>query len=384
MPYFLCLSVACSQEPRQNPAASRPSGLRLVNAFPAQAAFDRPVYLDWHASDPAHYYLVEQPGRVLRIPRDGAKTERAVFLDWRKQTYTQHNEEGLLGFAFDPAYAENGWFYVYYSHGLPGDKRESVISRFSAKDHAADPASELVLLRIAQPWGNHNGGTIVFGPDRMLYIGMGDGGAAGDPLQSGQDKKSLLGKILRIDVQGASADLPYRIPKDNPFAKDPAWAPEVWALGIRNPWRITFDRKTGDLWCGDVGQDRFEEVDKIVKGGNYGWNFYEAAHTFPPGSMRDPNIGHIPPIAEYPRSEGQSVTGGYVYRGEKIAALQGAFVYGDYVSGKLWCVREKEGAQTQTGTLLLQTGKAIASFAEEPDGELLLLCFDGKVYRLSG
>jgi len=292
-------------------------------------------------------------------------------------------EEGLLGFAFDPGFAKTGAFFVYWSRGLPKGARESVISRFTCKDGKADPTSERTVMQIAQPAGNHNGGTIVFGPDKMLYVGLGDGGAAGDPWGNAQNKKALLGKILRIDVLAGDEKTPYRVPKDNPFVGDADAAPEIWCLGMRNPWRISFDRLTGELWCGDVGQDLWEEVDKIEKGRNYGWNYYEGTHTFPPGSMRDPQIDHAFPVAEYSHKDGGvSVTGGHVYRGKKLPGLAGAFLYADWVSGRLWCVREVKERFGLAGTLLLETKKNVASFAEEPDGEALVLCYDGKIYRL--
>lgn len=389
VPLLLVLAVACTespantQSPGSQPSAGGAQELAIENAFPGQKAFDRPVFLTWHASDPGYHYVVEQPGRVLRIPADGTKGDREVFFDWTEQTYTEHMEEGLLGFAFDPDYAKSRAFFVYWSHGLPKGKRESVISRFLVKDGKADPKSERVVIRIAQPAGNHNGGTIVFGPDKMLYVALGDGGAAGDPWGNGQNKKALLGKILRLDVLGGDDSQPYRIPKDNPFVGDPNAAPEVWCWGMRNPWRIAFDRATGDLWCGDVGQDLWEEVDKLEKGKNYGWNYHEGMHPFPPGSMRDVQMEHALPVAEYSHKDGGlSVTGGHVYRGTKLPALVGAFLYADWVTGKIWCVREDKARPGQAGTLLLTTKKPIASFAEEPDGESLILCFDGKIYRL--
>ncbi|MCC6672190.1 MAG: PQQ-dependent sugar dehydrogenase [Planctomycetes bacterium] len=373
--------AACSQERAARPTPKPMAGYALADAFPAQAVFTLPVLLEHHGSDPGHYYVVLQDGQIVRIPRDGGAA-RHVFLDIRAKVLRGHFEEGLLGFAFDPAYADNRHCYVYYSSALPGGKRESIVSRFTAggtKDApAVETRSELVLLRIPQPYANHNGGTILFGPDGMLYLGLGDGGAAGDPHDAGQDKRTLLGKILRIDVRGATAERPYRVPPDNPFAQDAGARGEIWCWGIRNPWRVTFDRETGDLWFADVGQNEWEEVNKGVRGGNYGWRLYEGTHRFARGTAPK---DLIPPIAEYPHSLGISVTGGYVYRGKRLAGLVGRYLYGDFGTGRLWCVREDSKGQHEVWALL-ETRKQIASFAEEPDGELLLLCFDGRIYRL--
>ena len=285
----------------QDPKAP-PERYALVDAFPAQAKFDRPIYIDHHHGDAGVYYVVEQYGRVYRIPRDGDEATREVFLDWRSQTLSPrsggHNEEGLLGFAFDPLFDQNGFVYIYYSRrtGLKTIRRrgkeftiptrESVVSRFATTMHGAERiavvTSELEVLRVSQPYGNHNGGTIVFGPDLMLYIVLGDGGAANDPLQAGQDLSNLLGSILRVDVRGATSAQPYQVPADNPFVGRGGARGEIWAYGVRNPWRMSFDRETGDLWCADVGQNLWEEVDRVIKGGNYGWNKREGRHPFPP------------------------------------------------------------------------------------------------------
>ena len=272
-------------------AAQETAALKCVDAFPGQAKFERPLFVAYHATDADGAYVVTQPGNVFRIPRDGAKDTRHVFLDMTKTVLTDNWEEGLLGFDFDPDYANNGFVYVYWSEkvamreGEVGGRkvkstRQSVISRFGTKAadglRVVDPATELRVMEIFQPFGNHNGGTICFGPDKMLYIGLGDGGAANDPFGAGQNKATLLGKVLRIDVSGATADKPYAIPADNPFVGEEGARGEIWTWGMRNPWRISFDRKTGDLWCGDVGQNAIEEVNRLVKGGNYGWNFMEA------------------------------------------------------------------------------------------------------------
>lgn len=394
----LVLATAFSFLP---PCLAQGDPLQLVDAFPAQAPFRRPLYLASTAADPAHYYVVEQYGSVQRIPRDGSKGERTTFLDWTHKTFHPknggHNEEGLLGFAFDPAYADNHFVYIYYSQRHERGKRRSVVARLTVREGAEGPSvprdSELELLTVAQPFGNHNGGTIVFGPDDMLYVALGDGGAANDPFKNGQNLKTLLGKILRLDVRGADAERPYRIPADNPFADggDGVRA-EIWAYGLRNPWRISFDRQTGDLWCGDVGQDKWEEVDRIEKGGNYGWNVREAHMPFPPAKLGDDEVArdsaaarekYREPVAYYPRPDGMSVTGGYVYRGRAHADLLGCFVYADFVTGHVWATREDRVSGQHTTVRIAEAGtRQVASFAELPDGELLLLCFDGHIYRL--
>lgn len=394
------VSVSCAQQ----------GDHQLVDAFPAQAKFSKPLFLAFHASDPGHYYVVEQEGLVYRIPQSGDKAERQVFLDWREQAFSQdldsgNWEEGLLGFAFDPDYAANRCFYIYYSQKLadaepagaqsprgrpPEPKRQSVIARLRSIDKdgqpVADPGSLHVVMQIAQPFGNHNGGTIVFGPDRMLYVALGDGGAANDPFGHGQNRKSLLGKVLRVDVSHSTAAEPYAIPADNPFVGEVGQGVrgEIWTWGMRNPWRIAFDRQTGELWCGDVGQNSYEEVDRLVKGGNYGWNLMEGKHPFPADRQEDAIPDDVVlPVVEYPRSDGISITGGGVYRGAALPDLVGRYVYGDFGSGRIWCVLEDRDSYKHEVTLLASTSKQIASFNEDADGELLVLCFDGRIYRLA-
>jgi glucose/arabinose dehydrogenase len=401
-PFALSIAAAIAQAQDERPKAPEPvPGPAIVfePAFPAQPRFDRPLFVAFTAVDPDTAYVVTQPGHVFRVPRDGARSERETFLDFSKRVFTDNWEEGLLGFAFDPGHATNGFVYIYWSEqippaeGLMGDgrktksRRRSVISRLQARGadgaRAVDAATELRVMEIFQPFGNHNGGTIVFGSDGMLYVALGDGGAANDPFDNGQSKSTLLGKVLRIDVRGATKDEPYAIPADNPFVAEPGARGEIWCWGLRNPWRIAFDRATGDLWCGDVGQDRLEEVDRLVKGGNYGWNSMEASEVF----LRRGNRGSLPkeaiaPIVEYPRREGLSITGGHVYRGARIAELQGCYVYGDFMSMRMWAVREdRDGGRHQVHELARAPAQ-LSSFAEEPDGELLATCFDGRVYRL--
>lgn len=372
--------------------------VRFVDALPAQEKFDRPIFLTHHPKDDGWYWVLEQTGKLLRVPRDGKQAERRVVLDLSDVAFHPgnggHNEEGLLGFCFDPDFGEaKSFVYAYWSRKVSGAgaslKRESVISRFATRRDGdtieADRESELVVMCVAQPWGNHNGGTILFGPDGMLYVALGDGGAANDLGGNGQNLGSLLAKILRIDVRGATTEKPYAVPPDNPFAKKDGARGETWCWGLRNPWRISFDRETGELWCGDVGQNLWEEVDRLVKGGNYGWPLMEGTHPFPPNAERDQEetAKLIPPVAEYPRSDGISITGGYVYRGTALPKLVGRFVYGDFALCNVWAVKEdRDGGKHD----VLRIGKAptsLASFGELPDGELVACCFDGRIYKLS-
>ena len=256
------------------------------------------------------------------------------------------------------------------------------MSRFAVREggQLADPSSERVILEVSQPYSNHNGGQVLFGPDGYLYIGLGDGGSGGDPHGNGQNLTTLLGTILRIDVRSSGAEGTYRVPPDNPFAGNTGGArPEIWAYGLRNPWRFTFDRKTGELWTGDVGQNRFEEVNIIKPGLNYGWNIMEGDHCFGQSSCNA--AGLEPPVIEYGRDGNCSVIGGYVYRGTRLASLDGAYVYGDFCSGKVWALRH-DGTGVTEHMEILGSGPMISSFGETQSGEIYALSFDGSLYRL--
>ena len=298
-------------------------------------------------------------------------------MDIRDRVSRRGSEEGLLGLALHPE--DEGHLYVYYSAASP---RRSVVSRlvYFRGNGEISADTELVILEVEQPYANHNGGQIAFGPDGYLYIGLGDGGAAGDPQGNGQDTSTLLGSILRIDVSNATPEQPYAIPPDNPFANG-GGRPEIWAYGLRNPWRFSFDRETGELWTGDVGQNEWEEIDIIERGGNYGWNTLEGNHCFNPRENCD-REGKIPPVLEY-SLDGQpcSVIGGYVYRGEAIPWLQGAYIYGDFCSGKVHGLRYENGQVTEHKELA-DTNLRIMSFAEDNAGELYLLSQSEGVYHL--
>ena len=324
-------------------------------------------------------FATEQSGRVLAFANNEDTNESEVFLDRRGQVNDSGSEEGLLGLAFDPRFQDNGYLYVYYSASAP---RRSVVSRFGLGDDGrrADPDSELVIMEIEQPFRNHNGGQLAFGPDGFLYIGLGDGGSAGDPMGHGRNASTLLGSILRIDVSAANVASPYTIPSDNPLLGDVDARGEIWAYGLRNPWRFTFDRETGELWAGDVGQNSLEEVDLVERGGDYGWNTLEGTRCFSPRASCDPG-GTVLPVWEYPTGEACSVIGGYVYRGDRIPSLYGAYVFGDYCSGQIWALRY-DGQKVTEFLLLADTGLRIASFGEARDGELFVLSQNSGIYRL--
>jgi uncharacterized repeat protein (TIGR03806 family) len=355
-----------------------PLPLEPERAFP-NLKFQRPLELTHAGDGSGRVFVVEQRG-VIHVfeNRDDVDTARE-FLDIRRAVSRDHNEEGLLGLAFHPKFRDNGEFFVYYSTR----PRSSILSRFRVfKDNPgrADPESEEVLLQIDQPYGNHNGGSIRFGPDGFLYIGLGDGGAADDPHSHAQNLQTLLGSILRIDVDRQDEGRNYAIPADNPFADRADARGEIWAYGLRNVWRMAFDRKTGDLWAADVGQDRFEEVNRIRKGGNYGWNPREGFHPFEPNAFKKPT-DLIEPIVEYAREDGQSVTGGQVYRGQRLKEFDGAYFYGDYLSGNIWIVRW-DGSHVTEDRQVARTDLEIAAFGEDEDGEMYLCAFDGYIYRL--
>lgn len=364
-------------------SVERPPALRLE---PLARGLRQPVYLTHDGT--ARRFIVEQPG-TIRLIEDG-KLLKQPYLDIVKRV-TSGGECGLLSVAFHPNFADNGLLYVNYT-ATPNKQLQTIISRFKTDPASTrvDPSTEQVLLTIDQPYPNHNGGQIKFGPDGMLYIGMGDGGSGGDPQNNGQKTDTLLGKILRIDVNGSESA--YTVPKDNPFVDKPNWRPEIWATGLRNPWRFTFDRATGDCYTGDVGQNLFEEIDLIVKGGNYGWRLREASHPFNGGEMRD---DFIDPIAEYGRDKGQSVTSGYVYRGKQFPQLTGWFLYADYASGRFWGLKQQGGKTIANEEIDVSYTTAAgkesrtlnrvqpASFGEDVDGELYVCDHNGVVYRIT-
>lgn len=342
------------------------------------SGFNQPLYVTHAGDGSGRLFVVEKAGRIM-IVRDGQLMARP-FLDITDRVGSRAYEQGLLGLAFDPEYRNNRRFYVDYTD----QNGDTVIARFQADagdPNLADADSEQVILSVPQPFPNHNGGMIAYGPDKYLYVGLGDGGSAGDPMGHGQDRFNLLGKILRLDVRGSEG---YTIPPDNPFADGGQGLPEVWSYGWRNPWRFSFDRATNDLYVGDVGQGSYEEIslERAGSGGgqNYGWNVMEGNHCFQPqnGCAQD---GLVLPIAEYSHELGISVTGGYVYRGTAYPRMQGTYFYGDFGSTRLWAARETEPGAWRTSEVLV-TGFPISSFGEDEAGELYVVDFGGSLYRL--
>jgi glucose/arabinose dehydrogenase len=330
--------------------------------------FSKPIFLTVSPDDTNRLFVVEQDGRILIVKGDSVLT--TPFLDISKKLSTG-GERGLLGLAFHPFFSSNGRLFVNYTRA---QDRATVLAEFRVSSNPNQVTlDESVLLVIPQPYGNHNGGMIAFGPDPYLYIGMGDGGSGGDPQNYAQNRNELLGKFLRIDVDQHT---PYGIPPDNPFAKEHG-RPEIFAWGLRNPWRFSFDRKTGDLWAGDVGQNAWEEIDVIKMGKNYGWRLLEGMHCFNP-ETKCRQISHlVDPVTEYAHEQGRcSVTGGYVYRGEKIPDLAGTYVFGDFCSGEIWGYRNGETR------LLRSTNLKISSFGQDRDGEHYVVGYGGEIFRI--
>jgi glucose/arabinose dehydrogenase len=336
----------------------------------------RPLVLT-HAGDGSNRVFVAiQQGTIHVFPNDPKADQTKIFLNIEKQVYynDKENEQGLLGMAFHPKFKTNGEFFLFYT--LKDDKTTNIISRFKvSKDdpNKADPDSEEIIFKIKRPFWNHDGGTICFGPDGYLYIALGDGGAADDPFKNGQNLKTLFAKVLRIDVDHQDGDKKYAIPKDNPFVDKKDALPEIWAFGLRNIWRMAFDRKTGKLWASDVGQNLYEEIDIIVKGGNYGWSLREGLHPFSVNGVAE-NKKMIEPIWEYHHDVGRSLTGGTVYRGKRLPELDGYYLYGDYVSTKIWALRYDDAKKRVVANRPVKdTNVPILSFGEDEAGEVYLL-----------
>lgn len=325
-------------------------------------------------------FVVERGGSIKVFPNQQNVSAAKTFLNISDRI-TSGGETGLLGLAFHPDYKNNGYFYVNYTASNP---LRTVISRFkvsTSNPDSADKNSELILLTYDQPFSNHNGGCLAFGPDGYLYISSGDGGSGGDPLNNAQKVTTLLGKILRIDVNNPQPPLNYGIPSDNPFvdSTNVNVRKEIYAWGLRNPWRMSFDPVTGWLWAADVGQGEWEEIDIIKNGKNYGWRCYEGTH---PYNTSGCNGTYELPVWEYPHSLGLSVTGGYVYRGNNVPALKGKYIYGDYVSARVWAL-EYDGINPTVNTLITTAPGSITSFGVDEQSELYLVSFNGKIYRFT-
>ncbi|MBZ0288791.1 MAG: PQQ-dependent sugar dehydrogenase, partial [Anaerolineae bacterium] len=341
----------------------------------------RPVFLTHAGDGSGRMFIVEQNGRIW-VMKDGSLLA-TPFLDVSKIISRDASERGLLGLAFHPDFEQNGQFFINYTD-IGGDTAVARYTVSTDNPDAAAPDSAEIILSIHQPYANHNGGDIAFGPDGYLYIGMGDGGSAGDPQGNGQNPAALLGKILRVAVNGTDGEQSYVIPADNPYVNNAELAPEVWAMGLRNPWRFSFDRATGDLYVADVGQNQYEEVNfqpaGSTGGENYGWNITEGTHQYSGAPIPE---GLTNPFFEYRHSDGGcSVTGGYVYRGEVLTDLQGVYLFGDYCSGTVWASYRDAAGAWQTN-VFMETSYRISSFGEDESGEVYLIDHGGSVLRFT-
>lgn len=347
-----------------------------VRLEPVVGSLSRPVFVG-HAGDQTGRLFVVEQGGTIRILAQGQLLPQP-FLDISAKV-DFGGEKGLLGLAFHPSYAANGRFFVNYTYLSGGDLKTAVAeyARSASNAHLANPGSEKILLEFDQPAGNHNAGMLAFGNDGYLYISAGDGGFGGDPQGNGQNRSTLLGNILRIDVDHGD---PYAIPSDNPFVGEPGVRGEIWAYGLRNPWRFSFDSVTGRLFVGDVGQASWEEIDLVVKGGNYGWNVMEGMHCFSPSTGCN-QTGLELPITELDRAESRSITGGYVYRGRRGPELWGSYIFGDFSTGTIWALTEEPGGDWRRQEVL-RTSLSISSFGEDENGELYLLDYFGTLYQL--
>ncbi len=358
-----------------------PTGV-TVDVAVAVSGFDSPVDVTNAGDGSGRLFVVEQAGRI-RLVKDGALVVRP-FLDITGRI-ASGGERGLLGLAFHPDYPTDPRFFVDYTDR----DGNTVVSQFTvsgADPDSGDPDSEVVLMHIAQPFANHNGGAVVFGPDGMLYIATGDGGSAGDPQGNGQRLDTYLGKILRVDVDVApGSSTAYQVPADNPFATTAGAKPEIWFYGLRNPWRIRFDRETDDLWIGDVGQNAWEEIDvarAAQKGLDYGWNIMEATHCFNPSSGCDPT-GLTVPVAEYDHSLGCAVIGGVVVRDPRQGRLDGGYLFGDACSDNLWLM-DPAGDELRAATLVVKMGRTLSSIGEGEDRSVYATSLDkGELLRIS-
>jgi glucose/arabinose dehydrogenase len=367
-------AAACSSTPE--PSLPQGTGARLQLIA---SGLSLPLYLTAPPGDGSRLFVVEQTG-AIRIVKDGTLLPTA-FLDVSAQVLSG-GEQGLLGLAFYPDYAATGRFVVHYTD-TAGNTRLSSF-RVSSDPDVADVTSEQVILTADQPFSNHNGGQVTFGPDGFLYLGLGDGGSSGDPQGRGQDLSDLLGSILRIDVQSGTS---YTVPPDNPFVGQAGARPEVWSYGLRNPWRFSFDRATGDLYIADVGERAIEEIDVASaaegagRGINYGWNRMEGSRCF--GAAQCDQNGLVLPTLEYGHNQGCSITGGYVYRGSAIPALQGMYFFADYCQGWVRSLRYSGGVATEvTEWPTLRPGGLVMSFGEDAVGETYVMTADGAVFKI--
>jgi glucose/arabinose dehydrogenase len=354
-----------------------PTGTPSIAVSSFVSGLTNPVDFQIPDDGSGRIFIVQQSGTIRII--SGGSLLPSVFLNISSKVNFDGGEQGLLGLAFHPNYSSNRRFYVNYDR-LSGAQMQTVIAEYqlTADPNAADVATERILFTVDQPFPNHKGGQMAFGPDGFLYIAFGDGGSGGDPQGNGQNRQTLLGKIARIDVDHMDTGLQYAIPPDNPFVGTSDRG-EIWAYGFRNPWRFSFDGATGRLFVADVGQDKFEEIDLVQKGLNYGWNTMEGEHCFNPSTGCN-MTGLTLPIAEYGHGEGVTVIGGYVYHGTAISGLAGAYVFGDFSNGKIWELTQSSG--TWTRTLLLSSGHNFSALGQDTAGELYIVDYAGSVLKI--
>ncbi len=361
--------------------AKKALAAKVVSAYP-KLTFASPVEFTYANDGTNRLFVIEQEGRVRVFENNVNTASAGTYLDIRKKV-AYGGEMGLLGLAFHPDFKQNGYFYVNYTKSNP---RETIVSRFKAKSTDAmdvDPATEVILFRFEQPFSNHNGGKVLFGPDGYLYVSTGDGGSGGDPHNNGQNRGSWLGKILRVDVNSTEKGH-YGIPKDNPFkGSSQGYREEIFAYGLRNPWRVSFDEQ-GRLWAGDVGQDKIEEVDIVTKGGNYGWRVKEANADYNAKDNKVDEAELVAPVWQYSHSNGDvSITGGIVYRGSSNPALRGKYIYGDYASGRVWALTPN-GNKTGTNQEIIGRAGTISAFGEDQKHDLYLCDYaTGKIMKIT-
>ncbi|MBW8381475.1 MAG: PQQ-dependent sugar dehydrogenase [Youngiibacter sp.] len=340
----------------------KPESYKMVEAYPA-LTFKQPLEYVWFEAN-GKAYVVERGGLILEFDDTSDVKDLSIFADLTSRVSVSATERGLLGFAFHPDYEDNGLYYVNYT---------------TENDTVIESSKGEVILSFPQPYSNHNGGHIAFGNDGYLYIAVGDGGGDGDPQVNSQNLSRIYGKLLRIDVDKKSGAKNYSIPSDNPFADGKGGAlPEIFAFGLRNPWKFSIDEMTGKIMAGDVGQNRIEEIDEIVSEGNYGWNIMEGTSVYKDDKVTD-KASLIPPLAEYQHPDGKSVTGGYIYRGELLRELHGDYVYGDFVTGRVWAYDFESKRSRQ----ILDTGLNVSSFGLDKNGEMIIVDYSGKLFRIT-
>lgn len=371
---FLFVSGQAPKPPAFSPPDPK-APVRTVVAF-EHLKFNQPVQITAAPGAGDALLVVERQGKIWRFENKAGVREKTLALDASKSIDSKQSEEGLLGLAVDPKFKENSRVFLYFTRYKP---LRSILASYTmdAAGTTIDPASEKIILEIPQPYWNHNGGLPAFGPDGHLYLSLGDGGNQKDPHSNGQNLNLLLGKMLRIDVHNVPAGKSYGVPKDNPFVGREDARPEIYAFGLRNVWRYSFDRKTGEIWAADVGESAWEEVNIIKKGGNYGWSAREGGGAFVAERGKGP---YEEPLYVYGRADGVSITGGHVYRGPTLAAIQGSYIFGDFQSGRVWSLTR--GEKNEIKVMQIGNVLGLASFGEDKNGEILICSFDGRIYKV--